>query len=94
MGAIKKTVSIDEKIAQEASDIAPNFSAVVEAALVEYIQHHRAQKALQSFGKWSEREENSAEIVNKLRRQDDREYITRNDANQNKLQDKDKRKGH
>ena len=87
MTAIKKTVSIDEKIAEEASTIAPNFSAVVEAALIEYIQHHRTQKALQSFGKWEERKENSVDIVNELRRKDDREFST-NDEN-HKCKDKE-----
>ena len=81
MGAIKKTVSIDEDIATEALSIASNFSAIVEAALVEYIQHHRVKKALQSYGKWSGREESSAEMVNDLRRQDDRDYVLRNDSN-------------
>lgn len=80
MGAIKKTVSIDENIVNEAGAIASNFSAIVEAALVEYIQNYRVKKALQSFGKWSEREKNSAELVNDLRRQDDREYIMRNNS--------------
>jgi len=81
MSAIKKTVSIDENIAKEAKAIAPNFSAVVEAALVEYIQHHRIEKAIKSFGKWGERTESSADIVSELRRQDDREYVIRNDSN-------------
>lgn len=73
MSAIKKTVSINEEVVKEASTIAPNFSAVVEAALVAYIQHYRTQKAIQSFGKWKEREENSASIVQSLRREDERE---------------------
>ena len=67
MTAIKKTISIDEAIAKEASCIAPNFSAVVEAALVEYIQHHRTKKALQSFGQWDKRDESSVDIVKELR---------------------------
>lgn len=82
MGAIKKTVSIDEKIAKDAGSISSNFSAVVEAALVEYIHHHRVKKALESFGKWVDRDERSADIVSKLRRTDDREYVTRDDSNQ------------
>jgi len=82
MGVIKKTVSIDENIAREAGAIASNFSAVVEAALVEYIQHHRVKKALQSFGKWNERKESSVDIINDLRRTDDREYIECRDSNQ------------
>jgi hypothetical protein len=81
MSAIKKTVSIDENIVKEAAAIASNFSSVVEAALVEYIQHHRVKKALQSFGTWGVRKETSADMVSELRRQDDRVYVTRNDSN-------------
>ena len=82
MASVKKTVSIDRKIVEEANNIAPNFSAVVEAALVEYIQHHRTQKALQSYGKWEKRSESSVDIVNELRRKDNREFSTLNDKNQ------------
>jgi len=92
MSAIKKTVSIDENIAKEASAIAPNFSAVVEAALIEYIQHHRIQKAIQSFGKWGQRKESSADIVSDLRRQDDREYLIRNDSDPKELKNKSTKK--
>ena len=73
MRAIKKTISLDEDIVNQASVISSNFSAVVESALVEYIQHYRVQKALQSFGKWVDREESSAEFVSELRRKDERE---------------------
>lgn len=75
MSAIKKTVSIDKNIAEEASALNSNFSAVVEAALVEYIHHHRVQKAMHSFGKWEERKESSVDIVNDLRREDSRQLI-------------------
>lgn len=73
MSAIKKTISINEDIAKEAAALNPNFSSVVEAALIEYIQHHRVKMAINSFGKWSDREESSAEMVAKLRSRDDRE---------------------
>ena len=49
MSAIKKTISIDENIANEASKINSNFSAIVEKALIEYMHHYRVQKAIQSF---------------------------------------------
>jgi|HubBroStandDraft_4_1064222.scaffolds.fasta_scaffold678170_2 hypothetical protein len=79
MSAVKKTISIDENVAKEASALNTNFSAIVEAALIEYIHHHRLQKAMNSFGKWAEREDNSAAIVSSLRKQDERESTTRND---------------
>ncbi len=78
MGAIKKTISIDENVAKEAGEISTNFSAIVEEALVEYIQHHRIKKAIQSFGKWGERDGSSTDIVNDLRRKDDRPCVTSN----------------
>ncbi len=84
MSAVKKTISIDEHVAKEASALNTNFSAIVEAALIEYIHHHRLQKAMNSFGKWAEREDNSAAIVSSLRKQDDRKYSTRNDSKDKK----------
>lgn len=79
MSVIKKTVSIDKNLVKEASLISYNFSSVVELALKEYIQHYRAQKAIESFGKWDERSVSSIEVVNKLRKADDRQYVKRND---------------
>ncbi len=79
MSTVKKTISIDEKIAKEASLLNPNFSAVVEAALTEYVKHHRIQKAINSFGKWAERETTSADLVSNLRKHDDRAYVTDRD---------------
>ncbi len=80
MTAIKKTISIDEQLAKDAMGIESNFSAVVETALIEYIQQYRIKKAINSFGKWSDRKESSADIVKDLRRQDDREYVSRSDT--------------
>ena len=85
MSVIKKTISIDEKIAKEASLLNPNFSAVVEAALTEYIMHHRIQKAINSFGKWAEREDTSTDLVSNLRKHDDREYVTDHDKKTEEL---------
>ena len=85
MSVVKKTVSIDENVAKEASALNSNFSAIVEAALVEYMHHYRIQKAIQSFGKWESREETSADIVKNLRSHDDRKYVTCHDAKQKKL---------
>ncbi len=93
VSTLKKTISIDEDVAKAASAIAPNFSAVVEAALIEYIQHHRAEKALRSFGKWGVREESSAEYVSNLRRQDDREFITHAEPVAKKRRKKNNKKG-
>lgn len=72
MRSVKKTISISEEVANEASKINPNFSATVETALVEYLQHHRVLKAMESFGKWEVRKETSVDLVNELRREDDK----------------------
>jgi hypothetical protein len=72
MTAIKKTISISEELITEASTVAPNFSAVVETALIEYLQHYRVKKAISSFGKWEQRSESSVDIVNQLRKEDGR----------------------
>ncbi len=74
MSAVKKTISISEEIAKEASEIAPNFSAVVETALVEYLHHHRLKKAMSSFGAWADRKESSVSMVNELRAEGSRRH--------------------
>lgn len=70
MHAIKKTISVSENLVKESKTIDSNFSAVVEAALIDYLHHHKRQKAIESFGKWQEREKNSVDIVNELRKED------------------------
>lgn len=77
MSAVKKTVSISEELVKEANTIAPNFSAVVEAALVEYLYRYRLQKAIGSFGKWQKRTGSSADLVNQLRQEGGRNYADR-----------------
>lgn len=79
MRAVKKTVSISEELVKEVGVIAPNFSAVVEAALIEYLHHHRLKKAMMSFGQWQERKDTSVELVNELRRENNRKYADRTD---------------
>lgn len=74
MSTVKKTVSISEELVKEATAISPNFSAVVETALVEYIHQYRLKKAIESFGKWQERKDSSVAIVNELRREDSRKH--------------------
>jgi hypothetical protein len=86
MTAIKKTISIDEDVVKEASILNSNFSAIVEAALIEYLHHHRILKAVNSFGKWGERKGNSADFISNLRSKDDREYVTRQNVKKNKKQ--------
>ncbi len=77
MSTVKKTISISEELVKEATEIAPNFSAVVETALIEYLHHYRLKKAANSFGKWKNRKENSVKLVNKLRKENRRKYANR-----------------
>jgi hypothetical protein len=77
MQAIKKTISISEELVQEAGSIGPNFSAVVETALIHYLHEYRLQKALNSFGKWEKRKESSVDLVNQLREEGGRNYANR-----------------
>jgi len=72
MATIKKTISIPEELAEQVNALAPNFSATVEVALKEHLQHLRVQKALQSFGQWKDRAEDSVTIVNQLREEGNR----------------------
>ncbi len=72
MNTVKKTISISAEVLKAASKLNPNFSATVEAALQVYLQKNRLEKAIQSFGKWEKRTESSVDIVNELRREDNR----------------------
>ena len=74
MTAIKKSISITENLVKEANTINPNFSLVVEAALIEYIHQHKMKKAIQSFGQWEPGNQSSVDIVNDLRRYDNRDF--------------------
>lgn len=61
-------------MANDASTISSNFSAVVELALKDYIQNQRAKKAIESYGSWSHRNEKSEDIVRSMRSQDNRDF--------------------
>jgi hypothetical protein len=67
MSIVKKTVSLSSELFDESRLISSNFSWVVEAALRDYLQHYRVQKAMQSFGKWESRDVDSVTLTNKLR---------------------------
>lgn len=85
MLAIKKSIYISKSLLKETSAINSNFSAVVEEALIEYIHQYKVKKALKSFGSWTNRTESSVEIVNNLRRDDDRDLtVLNNKKNHNK----------
>lgn len=70
--SVKKTVSLSQDIVDEVSMISSNFSSVVEEALRDYLQQYHVKKALESFGKWEDRDLDSVELTNLLRDDQDR----------------------
>lgn len=77
MRAVKKTISIPQELIIEVYSVSDNFSQIVTIALQEYIKHIKLQKAIESFGKWEQRSEDSITIVNKLRKDRGRKYADR-----------------
>lgn len=67
MSAIRKTISIPSELVQEIKHIEADFNVAVESALIEYLRHHRLQKAMGSFGSWEPRTDTSVNCVNSLR---------------------------
>jgi len=56
-----------------------NVSGLITDALREYIRQNKVQKALGSFGAWNDREGESLDFVNNLRKEGDRDYAGRTD---------------
>jgi predicted CopG family antitoxin len=65
---IKTSISIPGDIYTEAKRATDNFSLLVSEALKEYLRKKNIKKAIFSFGKWQERDKDSIEIVNELRK--------------------------
>lgn len=77
MGLVKTSITIPDEIFNQAKNISKNFSALVVEALNDYLKKEKIRKAMSSFGKWEERDKSSIEIVNKLRKEESREYAKR-----------------
>ena len=54
-----------------------NVSGLVTEALREYIRQRKVQKAMESFGGWKGLEEDSVDMVNALRAEEERDYAGR-----------------
>ena len=67
MALTKTSITISDDIFQEAKKYSSNFSLLVSDALKEYMRKKHVEKAVSSFGKWASRDEDSVDIVNKLR---------------------------
>lgn len=76
MSLVKTSISIPEEVLSQAKEASDNFSSLVTQALKEYLRKRAVKKALDSFGSWTDREESSIEIVNKMRT-DKRGYAKR-----------------
>lgn len=72
MSVVKKTVSLSSDLVEEAQTISSNFSLLVEEALKEYLRHYYVTKALESFGKWQPRTEDSVTLTNEMRKENER----------------------
>lgn len=76
MSLVKTSITIPEDVFSQAKEASDNFSSLVTQALTEYLRKKAVKKAINSFGKWEEREESSVEIVKKMR-SDKRGYAKR-----------------
>ena len=72
MAVIKKTVSLSSDLVDEVQTISSNFSKVVEEALREYLHLYHVKIALESFGKWESRKQDSVTLINDLREEQGR----------------------
>ncbi|KJU81461.1 hypothetical protein MBAV_006344 [Candidatus Magnetobacterium bavaricum] len=65
-------MTLPEELIEEARQYSDNFSNLVATALRQHIRKKKIEMAMQSFGKWTDREHESVDIVNELRQ--DRDY--------------------
>ncbi len=75
--SVKTSINIPEDIFNEAKKISGNFSSVVAEALREYLRRKKVEKAQAAFGKWGKRDKGSVDIVNEMRKEDERHYAGR-----------------
>ncbi len=77
MGLVKTSITIPGDLLSQAKQISGNFSSLVAKALKEYIRMEKVKKAVNTFGKWEERGQDSTTIVNDLRTEEGRGYANR-----------------
>ena len=68
MKLVKKSITIPEELILLSNKVSDNFSALVTKALEEYLRKEKIKKAISAFGSWEDRESDSIEIVNNLRK--------------------------
>ncbi|HPL41413.1 MAG TPA: type II toxin-antitoxin system CcdA family antitoxin [Syntrophorhabdaceae bacterium] len=74
---IKTFITIPDDLFKEAKEFSDNFSALVTESIKDYMRKKKVEKALNSFGKWGERNEDSVDIVNELRSEKERDFANR-----------------
>jgi post-segregation antitoxin (ccd killing protein) len=77
MHLVKTSITLPDDLLQEARAMTKNVSSLITEALREHIRQRKVQKAMESFGSWQGRENDSVDIVNSLRKEGDRDYAGR-----------------
>ena len=77
MGMVKASITISDDLYGEAKRASANFSALVTDALKEYFRMKKVKKALDTFGAWEERAEDSKTIVSHIRKDRGRAHARR-----------------
>ncbi|RJQ53446.1 MAG: hypothetical protein C4530_17950 [Desulfobacteraceae bacterium] len=75
----KTSVTIPDDLFEEAKELSDNFSSFVTEAIKDRIRKVKVERALKSFGKWDERDNDSAALVKDLRSEKGRGYADRSD---------------
>jgi|WetSurMetagenome_2_1015567.scaffolds.fasta_scaffold00023_39 post-segregation antitoxin (ccd killing protein) len=77
MSLVKTSISIPEELLSEARASSDNLSSLITVALREYMRQKKVEKAISSFGSWEQREQESVELVNEIRKTRKRSYASR-----------------
>jgi post-segregation antitoxin (ccd killing protein) len=77
MHLVKTSITLPDDLLQEAKSMSKNVSNFITEALREHIRQRKIQKAMETFGSWNEREGESLDIVNDMRKEGERDYAGR-----------------
>ncbi|KJR43546.1 protein of unknown function DUF217 [Candidatus Magnetoovum chiemensis] len=70
---VRTSITLPDDIYEELKQYSDNLSGLLTEILTEYLRKQKIEKAMQSFGKWEERDSASVDIVNSMRI--DRNYV-------------------
>jgi post-segregation antitoxin (ccd killing protein) len=74
MHLVKTSITLPDDLLQEAKAMSKNVSSFITEALSEHIRQRKIQKAMETFGSWKEREGESLDIVNDMRKEGEQNY--------------------